>query len=223
MTQPDLILYYSPGACSLAPHIMLEEAGAAYSLTRVAIAEGANLEPAYLAVNPRGRVPALSVGGTVITENLAVMTYIARRFPEARLTPSDDLMAARVYERLSFFAASVHVAFAQVWRMQRFSADPAAYAAIQEGGRAALVGYFDEIEQILKAQPYIAGPHMTAADGYPFVLIRWARKLGFDVRRYPAWVAHTQSMLALPAVVRAVQQEGLAPSEFLPEPEGANS
>jgi glutathione S-transferase len=222
MTQPDLNLYYSPGACSLAPHIMLEQAGAAYFLTRVAIAEGANLETAYLAVNPRGRVPALSVGGTVITENLALMTYIARRFPEARLIPIDDLAAARVYELLSFFAASVHVAFAQIWRMQRFSADPAAYDSIQAGGRAALLEYFDEIERILKAQTFIAGSQMTAADGYPFVFMRWARKLGFDIRRYPAWIAHTERALALPSFVQAVQQEGLAPSEFLPEPASAN-
>src|SRR4051794_10077855 len=91
----SLKLYYSPGACSLAPHIALEEASVAYEPVKVALAKGEQRTPEYLAINPKGRVPVLAEDDLVLTENAAILPYIAQRFPEARLWPSDKRDAAR--------------------------------------------------------------------------------------------------------------------------------
>jgi glutathione S-transferase len=86
-----LTLYYSPGACSLAPHIALEEAGASYALELVSIPKGEQQAPEYLNVNPRGKIPALRTDEGVLTENVAILTYISRSFPQARLLPEEPI------------------------------------------------------------------------------------------------------------------------------------
>ena len=93
-----LKLFYSPGACSLVPHVALEEAGAQFDAVAVPIAEGAHHQADYLAINPRGLIPALECDGRIVTENVAILALIARRFPEAALVPADDLGFARVLE-----------------------------------------------------------------------------------------------------------------------------
>ena len=90
-----LKLYYSPGACSLAPHIALEEVGIAYEPVKVALAKGEQRTPEYLAINRKGRVPVLAEDDWVLTENAAILPYVAQRYPEARLWPSDKREAAR--------------------------------------------------------------------------------------------------------------------------------
>lgn len=216
MTQDTLTLYYSPGACSLAPHILLEEAGARFVAECFPIAEGAHQQPDYLLINPHGRVPTLRVGAEVVTENIAIMTYIAGRFPNAELIPADSLHAARVYEHLSFFVSSVHIAFAQLWRAERFADDATTHPAIQESGRRTLPGFFAEIEAMLEDRAFLVGHSFTAADTYPFIFHRWARRIGVEVDCYPAWVSHTRRLLARPSVQRALTREGLAGQEFVP-------
>lgn len=209
-------LYYSPGACSLAPHIALEETGAPFEARRVAIAEGDNGKPDFLAVNPRGFVPALEADGEVITENVAVMTYIAARYPEAALLPlADPLGLARAMMRMAFLASSVHVAYAQLWRPHRFTADEVVHPAIVEGGRRRIVGQQAEIEAVLSRSRYFAGDAYTLADPYLLVFFRWGNRIGLDMR-YPHWAAHSEALLARPAVRRALRTEGLTAAEFLP-------
>lgn len=210
-------LHYSPGACSLAPHIALEEAGADFDTRRVRLAEGDNRKPDYLAVNPRGFVPALEVDGKVITENIAVLTYIAGRYPEARLLPFDNPLAlARALEQMAFLSASVHVAFAQVWRAQRFTGDETVHPQIVEGGRRRILGYFAEIEERLRHSAYLAGEEMTLADPYVLVFFRWGNRIGLDMS-YPHWGEHSRRMLERPAVLRALLREGLDAADFLPK------
>ncbi len=211
-----LTLYYSPGACSLAPHIILEEAGAPFEAVRVTIAEGLTRTPEYLAINPRARVPALAVQGRIVTENAAILTYLAKLFPDAGLVPADLLEQARVQELLSFFASSVHIAFAQIWRAERFTSDEKAHAALQQGGRDALTRYFDEIEGLLAGRDWLLPGCFTIADPYPFVFFRWGRRIGMEMRAYPAWREHSERMLARPSVQRALTREGLDRAEFLP-------
>src|SRR5687768_2105276 len=104
-----LRLYYSPGACSLVSHVALEEAGAEFEAVRTAIAEKAHRRPDYLAINPRGLIPAIEAEGRVVTENIAVLAYIGHRWPASGQLPLDDLPAlARVFELLSYFATTVH-------------------------------------------------------------------------------------------------------------------
>lgn len=212
-----ITLYYSPGACSLAPHIALEEAGADFATQRVGLAEGDNWKPDYLAVNPRGYVPALEVDGEVITENIAVLTYIASRFPETHLLPFDEPLAlARVLQQMAFLSASLHIAYAQYWRAQRFTPDESVHRQIIEGGRLRILGYYGEIDERLAKSAYLAGERVTLADPYVLVFFRWGNRIGLDMN-YRHWAAHSRKMLERPAVQRALEREGLAAADFLPK------
>ena len=113
----SLKLFYSPGACSIVPHIALEEAGADFEPVRVMLAEGEHLKPEFLAINPHARVPALGTDRGVVTENIAILNLIADLYGAAGAVPrGDPLETARCNELLGWFSSSVHIAFAQVWR-----------------------------------------------------------------------------------------------------------
>jgi|SRR5712671_1278130 glutathione S-transferase len=109
-----LTLYYSPGACSLAPHIALEEAGATYALQLVSIPKREQQDPEYLNVNPRGKIPALRTDDGVLTENVAILTYIARTFPQARLLPEEPIGMARCISHMAWLSNTVHPAFTHI-------------------------------------------------------------------------------------------------------------
>ena len=110
MNTPEIKLFYSPGACSLASHIVLEETGAPFEPVRVALAEGAQRRPEYLAINPKGRVPALLTDKGILTENIAILAYIAQIAPAARLAPLDDPFEfAQMQAFNSYLSSTVHV------------------------------------------------------------------------------------------------------------------
>jgi glutathione S-transferase len=211
-----LKLYYSPGACSVVPHIALEEADAEFAALRIPLAEGANLKPEYLAVNPHARLPALGTDHGVITENIAVLNFLADRFGAAGSVPrGDPVAAARVNELLAWFASSVHITFAQIWRGNRFTEDQGLWPALEAGGRKVLGRQFDEIETLCVDEWLVPG-QFTAADSYALTFLRWARRIGFDIARYPQWVALAGRVLERPAVRRALAREGLEAGEFQP-------
>ncbi len=212
----SLALYYSPGACSLAAHIALISTGAPFEVRRVTIAEGSHRTPAYLAVNPRGRLPALEADGQIITESAAILSYLALRFPDAGIMPVDDLARyARCAELLAFYVSSVHIAFAQFWRVERFTADPAQHAGLKESGRLAILRYFDEIEALAGTGGWIVPPCCTVADTYPLLFYRWGRRIGVEMGQYAGWSRHTERLLQVPAVSRAIADEGLSPDQWL--------
>jgi len=113
----SLTLYFAPGASSLAPLVALEEAGADYEGVRLVLAEQDQRRPEFLSISPRGRVPVLVADGQVITENVAILTAIAQRFPTSNLLPFETpSLLARSYELIGWFASGVHIAFAEVFR-----------------------------------------------------------------------------------------------------------
>ena len=114
-----LTLYFSPGACSTASHIGLEETGAPYEEKPTLLAKGEHKTDAYLKVNPRGKVPALDVDGKILTENTAILTYLAQRFPEKKLMPEDPLEKARCISTMAWFSNTVHPAFTHIVRPER--------------------------------------------------------------------------------------------------------
>jgi glutathione S-transferase len=210
-----LRLFYSPGAVSLVSHIAIEETGAEFEAVRVAIGEGAHQAPGYLAVNPRGLVPALEADGRVIAETPAILMFLGHRFPERALLPLNESFAmARVQELLSFFASSVHPGFARLFRAARSTWGPALPAAMAEEDRAILQRFFGDIEALLSHGDWLLGDRHSVADGYPFTVLRWARRQQFDTALYPRWTAHARRMTGRPAVRRAIAREGLDPSEF---------
>jgi glutathione S-transferase len=213
-----LKLYYSPGACSLVPHIALEEANASFVALRIPIADGGHLRPEYLAINPHARLPALGTAAGTITENIAVINFLADRYSAAGSVPRGDCYAAaRVNELLGWFSSSVHIAFAQVWRGGRFTQDEKLWPAIEAGGRHVLEQQFDEIEALC-VEEWLAPGGFSAADSYALTFLRWAKRIGFDIGRYPRWVALAGRALERPAVGRALEREGLAADEFQPAP-----
>ena len=211
-----LKLYYSPGACSLVPHIALEEAGADFQALRIPIAEGGHQTPEYLAINPHARIPALGTDRGVITENIAVLNFLADKLRAPGSVPREDpYAAARTNELLGWFSSSVHIAFAQIWRGSRFTDDESLWRPLEAGGRKVLTRQFDEIETLCVDEWLVPG-HFTAADTYALTFLRWANRIGFDIGRYPKWVALAGRALERPAVGRALEREGLKAEEFQP-------
>lgn len=208
-------LYYAPGACSLAPHIALEETGGPFEAVRVDFAAGEQRTPDYLAVNPKGRVPALADDGFVVTENPAVLRYIARKFPDAALWPEDPREEARCLEWLAWCASGLHVAYAHIRRSERYAGTEAGRADVVETGRAATRDVWGQVEGRLaaSASAWAAGGRYSVADPYLFTFWTWGRgpNLAYDMARdFPAWTAHARAMGERPAVRRALEREGVA-------------
>ena len=127
-----LTLYFSPGVCSTASHIGLEELGVPYEKKPTLLPKGEHKTEAYLKVNPRGKVPALDVDGQVLTENTAILSYLGRRYPEKNLFPKDPLDQARCISTMAWFSNSVHPHFTHFVRPERYAEGEAAQAAVKE-------------------------------------------------------------------------------------------
>jgi glutathione S-transferase len=132
-----LILYYWPGASSVVPHIVLEEIGAPYEHILINLPKGQHKSEEYLQINPRGKVPALSIDGSVLTENVAILTYLAKRFPEKHLLPRSLSEEAQCVSLMAWFASAVHPTFAHIIRPERFADDTAAQLNVKETARNA--------------------------------------------------------------------------------------
>jgi glutathione S-transferase len=207
-------LFYSPGACSLVPHVALEEAAAEFEAVRTTIAEKAHRQPEYLAINPRGLIPALAVDDHVITENIAVLAYIGHCWPDSGQLPLDDLPAlARVFELLSYFATTIHYGgFGPIFRARAAGVERP--EEVVAADRAHLRGLFGEIDALLAPGPWLLGERYSLADPYPLTFLRWARRLELDVSPYRHWTEHARRMVERPAVARVLAREGLDASEF---------
>ena len=204
-----LTLYYAPGACSLVPHVALEEAGGAFDAVRLILADGDQRKPDYLALNPKGRVPTLLVDGKPLTEVIAIVTYLDRRFTTAGILPAHDpLLLAHAYEVMTWLASTVHVAFAQITRAERYADDPEIRAALAAPGRERFVRALGGLEALAAAKDaWLVGETFTAVDSYALVVRRWAERIGVDLSAYPAWTAKGDRALARPSVVRVLAQE----------------
>ncbi len=203
-----LTLYYTPGTCAQAVRIALEEAGAPYELVRVDFAAAQQRTPEFLAVNPKGRVPALATPHGTLTETPALLAYVAQSFPEAHLAPTDAHGFARLQEFHSYLASTVHIAHAHRPRASRWADEPEAIAAIQRKVPQNMTECFDLIESHYlpdAAQgPWVMGEQYTVADGYLFTIGTWLQSDGVDIANFPKVFAHTQRVLQRPAVQRAL-------------------
>lgn len=204
-----LQLYFAPGSSSLAPLVALEELDIPYVGHRLDLAAGDQRKPDYLKVNPRGRVPTLVVDGQPVTEVLAILTYLAHRYPHRELLPlADPLKLAKAYEVMSWFASTVHVAFAQIARPERYADDEATKAALATPGEARFARTLTDIEHLARGPgPWLLGDAFTAVDAYALVIWRWAERRSIDTALYPAWNAKAARAFARPSVVRALRKE----------------
>lgn len=203
-----LTLYYTPHTCALASHICLEEAGADYEARRIDFAGEEQRQPAYLAVNPKGRVPALVTPSGVLTETPALLVYIAQCFPEARLAPLDDPFAlARVQAFNSYLCSTLHVAHAHRMRGTRWADEPAAIEAMKRKVPESVAAGFDYVERHAFTGPYVMGEAFTVADPYLFTLAQWMEGDGVDPARFPKVAAHREMMRGRPSVQRALAMQ----------------
>ncbi len=203
-----LKLYYAPGACSMASHITLEEIGAPYEVQPLQFAKGEQKSETYLKVNPRGKVPALSIDdGTIITENTAILTYLAKRFPEKKLFPEDLLSETRCISTMAWLSNTVHPGFTHIARPERFSEDAVTHDSIKEAGRKTFWANLQEIDRLIDSNPWLLGTQFTTCDPYALVFYGWGTRIGLpmqDLKNYTAWKGR---MLARPAVHRILARE----------------
>ena len=198
-------LYFSPGACSLSPHIVLQEAGLDFTLERVDIrarqtAGGAD----FLAINSKGYVPALELkDGTVLTEGPAIVQFIADLAPDRQLVPGHGTLERyQVIEWLNFIATEVHKSFGPLFR-------PTATDDMKEAARANLVNRLGWVAERLAGRDYLMGSQFTVADAYLFTALGWAAFVNFDLSPWPVLTAYQQRVGSRPAVQQALRAEGL--------------
>ncbi|HUC18452.1 MAG TPA: glutathione S-transferase N-terminal domain-containing protein [Acetobacteraceae bacterium] len=205
-------LFYSPGACSLGIHLLLEEIGKPYELSLLPIRNGAQLEPEFTAINPKSKVPTLiRDDGSVLTEFPAIAFWLARTNPEARLLPPDVEGQARALEAIDYAVATIHMqGFTRIVRPENFSPDPA--EAEKEKVRARGREIFEKglalTDKSLNGKRYVVGP-FSIADAALFYVEFWASSRA-NIALPANCAAHYGRMKARPAVARALEQEGLA-------------
>ena len=205
-----LRLYYGPRSCALASHIVLEHVGADYEAVKLDLAAKQQQSPEYLAINPKGRVPALVTDRGVITETPAILLYLAQTFPDYYLAPLDDAFAlAQLQSVTNWFCSTVHINQAHFSRGYRWADDAAAQAAMKAKAPHNMIDCFDWIERELLRGPWMMGEDFTIADPYLFTIGGWLAGDGVDIARFPCVAEHCQRMRELPAVQRVLPLHGL--------------
>ncbi|HUN52702.1 MAG TPA: glutathione S-transferase N-terminal domain-containing protein [Candidatus Sulfotelmatobacter sp.] len=202
-----LKLYYAPGACSMASHITLEETGAPYDTQALQFAKTEQKSEAYLKVNPRGKVPALEVDGTVLTENTAILTYLAKRFAEKKLFPPDPIGEARCISTMAWLSNTVHPCFTHIGRPERFSDDVSTHAALKEMGRKSFWANLQEIDGLIGGGPWFFGAQFTTCDPYALVFYGWGLRIALPMTELKNYTAWKERMLARPAVRKILERE----------------
>ena len=202
-----LALYYGPGACSMAAHIVLEESGEKYEPRRMDLAKGEQRSAEYLKMNPLGRVPLLQLDdGSPLAENTAILPYLGKRFT---LWPQDGMGEAKALSTIGFFASSVHPAHAHVGRPERYTKDESAYPGIKEQGLATYHGYLKQIDGMLAGREWI-GSEYSVLDPYALVFYTWGVRRGLPMSELKNYTAFKDRMKNRPAVARVLEDEKIA-------------
>jgi glutathione S-transferase len=198
-------LYYSPGACSLSPHIALLEAGLPYDLIKVDL-KAKKLENGddYLKVNPKGQVPALALdNGELVTEGPVIVQIIADKAAGKNLAPArDSIERYKLLEWLNYIASEVHKNFGPLFSPV-LSDDAKAFF------KDRVMGKFKYIDSALAGHDYLMGKQFTVADGYLFTMLSWAERMKFDFSALPNLAAYQARVAARPMVREALTKEGL--------------
>jgi glutathione S-transferase len=199
-----LTLYYTPGACSMAAHIVLEESGEKYDAKKVDLSGGEQRTEAYLKINPLGRVPALRLdNGEPLAENTAILPYLGKRF---ELWPKDPVAEAKALSVIGFFAASVHPAHAHVGRPERYASDSTAFPTIKETGLKTFHGYLKQIDGMLAEREWFSDRY-SVLDPYGFVFYTWGVRRELPMRQLENYTAFKDRMLKRSAVRLVVENE----------------
>jgi glutathione S-transferase len=203
-------LYYTPGTCALASHITLEEAGAPYTAERVDLKGNQQNSPEYLAINPKGRVPAMVTDRGILTETPAVLAFIAQSFPQAKLAPLDDSFAfAQVQAFNSYMCSTVHVAHAHKGRGYRWAAEETSLADMKRKVPETVGASFALIERGMLKGPWVMGEAYTICDPYLFTISTWLEGDNVDVAALPRVMDHRKRMSDRPVVQKVLAEHKL--------------
>ena len=203
-----LKLYFAPGTCALASHIALRDAGAAYTVERIDFKSNQQNSADYLAINPKGRVPALVTDRGILTETPAMLAFIAQSFPQAALAPLGDAFAfADVQAFNSYLCSTVHIAHAHRMRGYRWATDESSFADMKRKVPDSVGASFALIERGMLRGPWVMGEQYTICDPYLFTLSQWLEGDGVDLAALPKVMDHRKRMSERPAVRAALAEE----------------
>ena len=208
-----LQLHYYPGNASMAPHLLLEELGAAYELKLVDRTQQAHKSAEYLLLNPNGLIPVLVDGDLVLYETAAICLHLLDTNPKAGLAPALGSSArAHFYKWLVWMTNSLQAALIIYFYPERWADNAEAAAQVRSHAQTKVGALLDQIEAELERHggPYLLGETFSAVDLYALMLCRWTRGFGRPARSLPQLGAYLQRLLARPAVQRVFEQEGLA-------------
>ena len=203
-----LEFYYAPHTCALATHIVLEEVGSAYTARRISFADNEQQSPAFLAINPKGRVPALVTERGILTETPAMLVYVAQCYPSAKIAPmTDPFRFAQMQAFNSYLCSTLHVAHAHRMRGHRWADDAASFADMHRKVPKSVGACYALIERAMLAGPWVMGKSYTICDPYLFTLAQWMEADGVDPARFPKVSAHRQRVAERAAVRKAIADE----------------
>lgn len=202
-----LKLFHAPRSCSLAAHIALEQSNLEYDVSIVNFAQSEQRQQAYLKVNPKGRVPALVTEQGVLTENPAILMYIAMTAPAAKLIPDDPFELSKVLSFNAYLSSTVHVAHAHGHRGYRWADDESAIQAMSSKMPENMAKYFEQIENSMIEGPWVLGDTYSIADIYLFTISGWLKADGVDINLFPKVKQHREKVAAIPAVKKVVDAQ----------------
>ncbi len=214
----SLQLYFGPGACSFVPHVLLEASGAPFEARMVKLHKGEQNEAAYRALNPRGQVPVLVHGEAVVTQIVAIVSYLDALFPEQNFLPREPLARARALELLAWMNNTVHPTFTHVFMPFKFSDDAATQAELKRYNAQVYRALLQELQQRVQAAGagWLGGDAVGPLDAYALTLTRWGGMAGVDPESLPVLWAFVQRVARQPAVERAMQRERLQLNLYQP-------
>lgn len=204
-------LFFSPGACSLAPHILLFEAGCRFQTEKVDLKTKQFSGGDYNKINPKGYVPALQLeNDEVLTEVTAVLQYIADQNPDAHLLPkAGNWERYRAQEWLNYVATEIHKSFSILFTADRLMPDKEGGEQLKASIREMLGVKFAFLSGRLEQNDFLMGERFTAPDAYLFVCLRWSRFMGIDLGKWPVLTRYVERVFSRPKVVEALKAEGL--------------
>jgi glutathione S-transferase len=204
-------LYYAPGTIANAIAIALREAGLEHETVKVNFAEAEQTKAPYLGLNPKGRVPALETGGSVLSETGAILDYIATVAPGAGLMPADPVAAAHVRAVMYYLASTAHVNHAHKFRAARWADRPESHADMVAKVPETMAQTAAYLNDHALRGAFVAGDAISVADPYLFVVCTWLKGDGVDIAAYPRLAAHFAAMRARPSV-QACVDAGMIPA-----------
>ena len=209
----SLKLYFSPGACSFVPHVLLQLSGAAYEPAMVKLHKGEQHGEEYKAINPRGQVPVLVDDGKVITQIVAIILYLDQKFPEAQFLPTEPVARAKAIEVLAWMNNTVHPTFTHIFMPHKFSDQADVQAALKAFNTQVYKGLMAELEDLVikHASPsaWLSGARLGPLDAYALTLTRWGSLAGIDPEGYPSLWAHVNEVAKDSHVAQVIDRERL--------------